>query len=312
MKIILLASGEFALPTLEILAEQRPEIELKLISQPDRSKGRGRKLTPTPATAKAVELGIETATPKSVNSPEGEQYIKDFAPDYLVLVDYGIKLSPETIALPKKAALNLHPSLLPAYRGPAPMPWALIKGEPITGVTTQLIADKIDCGHILLQEPTFILDHETLPQLAHRLGLLGATLVRRTLTEMEAGTLEPEPQDERLASKAPKLKKEDGLIDWQAPAPALFNRIRGLNPWPGTYTFLRGKRLKILAANPVSGPYLLAPGALRVENDMLLVGCGHMETLRIDKLQLAGKPARSAAEFLRGHKINSGDTFKNR
>ncbi len=312
MKIILLTSGEFALPTLEILAEQRPEIELKLISQPDRSKGRGRKLTPTPARARAVTLGIETATPKSVNSPEGQQYIKDFAPDYLVLVDYGIKLSPETIALPKKAAINLHPSLLPAYRGPAPMPWALINGEPITGVTTQLIGEKIDCGNILLQEPTFILDHETLPQLAHRLGLLGAALVRRTITEFEAETLKPKPQDERLASKAPKLKKEDGLIDWQTPAPALFNRIRGLNPWPGTYTFLRGKRIKILETSPTNSPYLLPPGAIRVENNSLLVGCGQAGTLSIDKLQIAGKPARTAAEFLRGHKIHSDDTFKSK
>jgi len=312
MRIILLASGEFAIPTIELLAGHRPEIELKLLSQPDRNKGRGRKIAPTPAKAKAIELGIDTATPKSVNSPEGQQLIKDFAPDYLVLVDYGIKLSPETIALPKATAINLHPSLLPAYRGPAPMPWALINGEPITGVTTQMIGEEIDCGNILLQEPTFILDHETLPQLASRLGLLGAPLIWRTISELEDKTLEPKPQDERLASKAPKLKKEDGLIDWQTPAPALFNRIRGLNPWPGTYTFLYGKRVKIITTSPASGTYLLPPGAIRVDNNQLLVGCGEAGTLSIDELQLAGKPVRTAAEFLRGHKIHPDDTFNNR
>lgn len=312
MKIILLASGEFALPTIELLASHRPEIELKLLSQPNRNRGRGRKIAPTPAKAKAMELGIETATPKSVNSPEGQQLIKDFAPDYLVLVDYGIKLSPETIALPQAAAINLHPSLLPAYRGPAPIPWAIINGEPITGITTQMIGEEIDCGNLLLQEPTFILDHETRPQLAQRLGLLGAPLVWRTILELKNGKLASRPQDERLASKAPKLKKEDGLIDWQTPAPALFNRIRGLNPWPGTYTFLHGKRVKIIAASPVSETYLLPPGAIRVDNNRLLAGCGQAGTLSIDKLQLAGKPARTAAEFLHGHKIHADATFNNK
>jgi methionyl-tRNA formyltransferase len=280
-----------------------------LISQPDRNKGRGRKIAPTPARAEAMKLGLETAAPKSVNSDEGQQIIAGFAPDYLVLIDYGIKLSPATISLPKAAAVNLHPSLLPAYRGPAPMPWALINGEPITGVTTQLIGEKIDCGHILMQEPTFIMDHETLPQLAQRLSLFGAPLVWKTISELENNSLEPKPQDERLASTAPKLKKEEGLIDWQLPAPALFNRVRGLNPWPGTYTFLRGKRIKILEVSPVSDTYLLPPGALHREANRLLVGCGQAGTLSIDKLQAAGKPIRTAAEFLRGHKIHAEDTF---
>jgi len=312
MRIILLASGEFAIPTLRLLADKRPEIELMLISQPDRNKGRGRKIAPTPARAEAMKLGLETATPKSVNSDEGQHIIAGYAPDYLVLIDYGIKLSPATISLPKAAAINLHPSLLPAYRGPAPMPWALINGEPITGVTTQLIGEKIDCGHILMQEPTFIMDHETLPQLAQRLSLFGAPLVWRTISELEENKLAPKPQDERLASIAPKLKKEDGLIDWQIPAPALFNRIRGLNPWPGTYTFLKGKRVKIIAVSPAKETCFLPPGALRVEDDKLLVGCGQAGTLNINELQMAGKPPRTAADFLRGHKINPDDCFSGR
>jgi methionyl-tRNA formyltransferase len=192
------------------------------------------------------------------------------------------------------------------------MPWALINGEPITGVTTQLIGEKIDCGQILLQEPTFIFDHETLPHLSQRLAQLGAPLVWRTISELEENKLEPKPQDERLASIAPKLKKEDGLIDWQTPAPALFNRIRGLNPWPGTYTFLKGKRVKIIAVSPAKETCFLPPGALRVEDDKLLVGCGQAGTLNINELQMAGKPPRTAADFLRGHKINSDDCFSSR
>jgi len=248
LKILFLGAGEFALPTLEKLASVFPRENLLVVSQPPRAKGRGRRKAATPVSDKARELGLEQITPKNINHPESQAVIRQFEPDYLVLVDFGTRLEPETIALPKKAAINLHPSLLPAFRGPAPMAWALIKGEPVTGVTTQLIGDKIDCGHILLQDPTFIRDHETLPELSRRLGRIGAPLVTDTIEGLESGELEPRPQNESLASQAPKLKKEDGLIDWNEPAANLFNRIRGLNPWPGTYTFHRGRRLKILKA----------------------------------------------------------------
>ncbi|MBN2808765.1 MAG: methionyl-tRNA formyltransferase [Deltaproteobacteria bacterium] len=309
MKILLLASGTFALPTLELLAGRRPTVELKLISQPDQGKGRGRQKTATPAKAAAAALNLEVTTPKDINAADSRQQIAAFAPDYLVLVDYGAKLSPETIALPQKAAINLHPSLLPAYRGPSPMAWALINGEPMTGVTTQLIGEKIDCGQILLQEPTFIFDHETLPQLTQRLSLLGAPLVWRTIDALENQALQPLPQDDRLASLAPGFKKEDGLINWQAPAQTIFNRIRGLNPWPGTYTFHHGKRVKILEARPLPMPALCPPGNIRLVDGQLLVGCGLSSTLKIERLQLAGKPTRSADEFLRGYKIREDDFF---
>ena len=312
MNILLLASGEFAIPTLELIAGHRPTVDLKLFSQPDQAKGRGRKKAPTPAKEMALNLGLEVETPKNINALESHQQIAKFAPDYLVLVDYGAKLSPETIALPKRAAINLHPSLLPAYRGPAPMPWALINGEPMTGVTTQLIGEKIDCGNILFQEPTFIFDHETLPQLSRRLSLLGAPLVWHTINEWEAGNVESRPQDERLASLAPKFKKEDGLINWQAPAEALFNRIRGLNPWPGTYTFHHGKRVKIIEARPVQSPHILAPGTILADTGKLLVGCGQASALSVERLQVAGKPTRNAGEFLRGYKAQENDFFGTR
>ncbi len=309
MKILFLASGKFAIPTLELLAGRRPTIDLLLFSQPNQGTGRGRKKTPTPAKEAALNLGLNVETPKDINAPESLQQITEFDPDYLILVDYGAKLSPATIALPKRAAINLHPSLLPAYRGPAPMPWALINGEPLTGVTTQLIGEKIDGGHILLQEPTFILDHETLPQLSQRLSFLGAPLVWRTITELETGTIEPRPQDERLASLAPKFKKEDGLINWQAPAEALFNRVRGLNPWPGTYTFHHGKRVKIIKTRPVQAPPIMPPGTIMVDTDKLLVGCGQASVLSIECLQVAGKPTRTASEFLHGYKARDNDFF---
>jgi methionyl-tRNA formyltransferase len=311
LKIVFLGAGEFALPTLERLAAEFPAENLLVVSQPDRARGRGRKKAATPVSLKARELGLKLLTPKNVNSPESRAAMEEFAPDYLVLVDFGTRLAPETIALPKKAAINLHPSLLPAYRGPAPMAWALIRGEPVTGVTTQLISEKIDCGSILIQDPTFIRDHETLPELSRRLSEIGAPLVIATLEGLESGELEPRPQDESLASKAPKFRKEDGLINWQDDAAAIFNRIRGLNPWPGTYTFHRGKRTKILRARPLAEPLLLppAPGELRADGERLLVGCGQNSVLEILELQPAGKPVRTAAQFIHGRQLKQPDHF---
>ncbi len=311
LKILFLGAGEFALPTLEKLAAAIPAENLLVVSQPARAKGRGRKKSPTPVSEKAGALGLEQFTPKDINSPASRAAMQDFEPDYLVLVDFGTRLAPATIALPKKAAINLHPSLLPAFRGPAPMAWALIKGEPVTGVTTQLIGEKIDCGHILLQDPTFIRDHETLPELSRRLSLIGAPLVIDTIEGLESGSLEPRPQDENLASKAPKFKKEDGLINWNENATAIFNRIRGLNPWPGTYTFHRGKRIKIIKAVPAAETPLLAPapGELRADGQRLLVGCGQNSLLEILELQPAGKPLRTAAQFLNGQQLKQSDHF---
>lgn len=309
MKILFLASGEFARPSLTMLADPNNDFELKIISQPDQGKGRGRKPGSTPIKMQALETGLEVMTPADINSPNVIEELRSFAPEVLLLIDFGVRLKQPLIELPHLAAVNLHPSLLPAYRGPAPMPWALINGEPVTGVTTQLIGDKIDCGDILLQEPTFILDHETLPQLAQRLSLLGAGLVKRTLMELAAGRLQPQPQNENLASKAPKLRKEDGLLNWNLPAGVLFNRIRGLNPWPGTYTFLRGKRVKIIAARPSSETIFLPAGQLKAVGNHLYVGCAKGSLLEIEKLQAAGKPVRAAADFLPGLRLKENETF---
>jgi len=311
LKILFLGAGDFGLPTLERLAGKKDQYELLVISQPDRGKGRGRKQTPTPIREAARQLELPVLTPKSVNLPESQAEIKAFAPDYLILIDYGIRLSPETIALPGKQAVNLHPSLLPAYRGPAPLAWALINGEPVTGVTTQLIAEKIDCGGILLQDMTFIRDHETRPELSARLALIGAELVEITLEGLETEALTPRPQDENRASRAPKLKKDDGLIDWQLPAGQIFNRIRGLAPWPGTYTFHHGRRVKIIRAEPLCDTPLLnpPPGTLIVAGEHLQVACGGNSRLEILELQPAGKPVRSAAEFLRGRRQREVDYF---
>jgi len=310
MKILFLGAGKFAIPTLELLAGEEMVSDLLVITQPDRGKGRGRKPAPTPVRETARRLGLEVLTPRDVNRPESLEAISKFAPDYLVLVDFGVRLTPETISRAKRAAINLHPSLLPAYRGPAPLAWVLLKGEPVTGVTTQLIGERIDCGHILLQEPTFIRDHETLPELSCRLSHIGAPLVIRTIREWEAGTIEPRPQNELLASKAPKLKKEDGLIDWNEPAEKIFNRIRGLNPWPGTYTFHHGKRVKILEAEPLAAElFPQPPGSIVIDGDRLTVFCGGNTRLEIKKLQPAGKPVRTAAQFIHGLKKREHDCF---
>ncbi len=311
LKLLFLGAGDFGLPTLERLAAKRKKYELLVITRPDRGKGRGRKPAPTPIREAAVHLGLPLLTPENINLPESHREIAAFTPDYLLLIDYGVRLQPETIALPRKQAINLHPSLLPAYRGPAPIAWTLIHGEPVTGVTIQLIAEKIDCGAILAQDTTFVRDHETRPELSARLSRIGAELVEITLEGLENGVLVPRPQDESRASRAPKLKKEDGLIDWCLPAGYIFNRIRGLTPWPGTYTFHRGKRIRILKAEPCRETPLLTPppGTLILENGRLEVACGDNSRLEILELQPAGKPARSAAQFLNGYRPRANDRF---
>ncbi len=312
MKIILAATGGFAIPSLEILAAKAGG-GLLVVTQPDRGRGRGRRLQPTPIKNRAREMGLETITPTELSTPDLHSRLAAHTPDFLVVVDYGRIIPPQLIDLPREAAINVHPSLLPAYRGPAPLVWCLLNGEEKTGVTTQLVAAKVDTGAILLQEEYPVPPRATLEELEMQLSRRGATLLWETIRAWQARRLIPRPQDESQASYAPMLRKSDGQLDWQQPAAALERRIRALNPRPGTYTFWQGKRLKILAAdlpaNPAAAVGSAPPGTVLVTGDSLQVVCGQDSRLQINRLQAANRPPRETAAFLRGSRLATGDRF---
>ncbi len=310
MKVILTASGTFALPSLEIMAARLTPDNLMVISQPDRRRGRGRRYHPTPIKFRALELGLSVISPEKLGKQEDMKIFSDFAADFLVVIDYGQLIPHSLITLPRQAAINLHPSLLPAYRGPAPIVWSLLQGDSVTGVTTQLLADKIDSGDILLQKKTEIKASETGTQLTERLQNLGAELVWETLEKWQEGLIKPVPQDNDKASYAPKLHKHDGLLDWNQDVHEIERRIRALNPWPGTFTFWRGKRLKILEAaiSPIVIKEVPPPGTIQVKQGQLYTACGH-GFLLISKVQPEGRRPQNAGDFLRGHHVTAGQQF---
>ena len=313
MKVIMAATGAFALPSLNIMADRLPRENLLVISQPDRRRGRGRRYYPTPVKQRATELGLSVITPEKLGNQEDLEICAGFSADFLVVIDYGQLIPSGLIVLPRQAAINLHPSLLPLYRGPAPIIWSLLRGDAITGVTTQLLADKIDCGDILLQRKIEIKPTETSVQLTKRLQNLGGELVWETLEKCQAGEIKPVPQEDEKATYAPKLSKRDGLLNWEQDAHELERRIRALNPWPGTFTFWRGKRLKILAAilSPVEVDEVPVPGTIQVDEGRLYTACGH-GFIQITEIQPEGKRPQNASDFLRGQHINSGEQFNSR
>ena len=313
MKVILAASGTFALPSLEIITARLPAENLLVISQPDRRRGRGRQYHPTPIKQRALELGLSTITPEKLGSREDMEICSKFAADFLVVIDYGQLIPHSLITIPHQASINLHPSLLPAHRGPAPITWSLLQGDEFTGVTTQLLADEIDCGDILLQKKTIIKASETSTQLTERLQNLGAGLVWETLEKWQAGLIKPQPQDNDKTSYAPKLRKRDGLLDWNRNAHELERRIRALNPWPGTFTLWRGKRLKILMArlttkNPLEP---LSPGTIWIHDHQLYAACGR-GLIQITKVQPEGRQPQDSSDFLHGYRVTTGEQFNSR
>jgi methionyl-tRNA formyltransferase len=298
MLAVFMGTPPFAVPTLEALT-QRHHVAL-VISQPDRPAGRGQKLTPPAVKAKATELRLPVYQPEKIRAPEALERLRQIAPEIIVVVGYG-QIIPQTIIdLPRYGIVNVHASLLPKYRGAAPLNWAIVNGETTTGVTTMRIEKRLDAGDMLLKRETAIGPAETAPELAARLAPLGAGLLIETLDGLAAGTIQPEKQSEAEASYAPILKREEGWIDWQRPAREIFNRIRGFDPWPGAYTGFRGKRLHIRRARPLEG-VSLAPGRVSTI-DGLRAGCGGGTGLQLEQLQIEGKPRVAAEDFARGYR----------
>jgi methionyl-tRNA formyltransferase len=295
MKLIFMGTPAFAVPTLDRLVESGHQMAA-VFTQPDRPKGRGQHDAVSPVKEAALKLGLDVHQPERVKRPEIVEQIRAMAPDAIVIVGYGQIIPKSILDIPPKGIINVHASLLPKYRGAAPIQWAIANGETRTGVTTMRINEGLDTGDMLLKWETEIGTEETAPELGARLAVAGAELAGRTMAELDQ--ISPEPQDGSQANYAPILKKEDGRIDWHRPAREILNRMRGFDPWPGTYTTLRGQKLQIWKA--AIGALKLAPGALRSIEKKLYAGCGEGESLELREVQMEGKKRMTVAAFLNG------------
>ncbi len=299
MRVVFMGTPAFAVPTLRALVEAGHEV-VSVLSQPDRPVGRGRRLTAPPVKVAALELGLDVFQPHRVKDPQAFGHLEAARADVFVVVGYGQIIPRAVIDIPLLGCVNVHASLLPKYRGAAPIHWAIVRGETTTGVTTMLIEERLDAGDMLLERETPIGPDETAVDLAARLAPMGADLAIETLAGLQDGLITPRKQNDAEATLAPILKREDGKIDWGLPAGQIFNRVRGFVPWPGSYTSFRGKRLHVHRAQPIAGDSL-GPGVIRALGDEVRVGCGEGTVLQIEEVQMEGKNRMAAADFLRGH-----------
>lgn len=305
-RIVFMGTPDFAVPTLEALHDSGHEVVL-VITQPDRPKGRGRKLTASPVKKTAERLQYPVFQPEFIKNKASLEKIEAARADFLVVIAFGHVLPPAVLEMPKFGAINTHASLLPKYRGPAPIQWAVINGESETGVTTMMMDRGLDTGDILMVAREPIGPEDTAGHLHDRLAVIGADLLIATLKAHSEGTLAPMRQDSDQASYAPLLKKRDGRINWRNPAPAIENFIRGVTPWPGAFTFHGGKRIKIFKANPLDTLSDQPPGTvLESFPDDLWIATGN-GILSIRELQGASGKRLSVADFLRGYSLAPGE-----
>ena len=286
-----------------------------VVSQPDRPVGRGRKLRRPPVASWAVEHGLEILQPERVRDPGFLSVLEERRPSLAVVVAFGQIFPKVLLDIPAHGCVNLHASLLPRWRGAAPIQAAIAAGDRTTGVTTMLMEEGLDSGPILLQEEVEIGPAETAGGLFGRLAERGAGLVVETLERLEGGNLEPRPQEHAEATKAPMLKKSDGYLDWSLTAIEVFDRLRGFTPWPGVSAEIRGERVKILWGEPIASPAALspadmAPGVfLELRDDRLVVGCGDGSRFAVERVQRPGRRAMNAGDLARGLRLEPGERF---
>ncbi|MDR3745020.1 MAG: methionyl-tRNA formyltransferase [Acidobacteriaceae bacterium] len=305
MRLIFCGTPEFAVGTLEAVIAAGHEVAL-VMTQPDRAAGRGMEMHAPPVKPAALAHGIAVVQPEKIrNNAEFRAQIEAVQADAILVVAYGRIIPPWMLELPRLGCINLHGSLLPKYRGAAPIQWAVANGDAVTGVTTMRLNEGLDTGEILLAREVVIGADETAADLFHSLASVGAELMIETLTELAAGTLVGRKQDESLATLAPILTREDGLIDFAHTAQQIYDRWRGFQPWPGAHTRLRGKKLIVhrMHVGTASG---IENGLLRVSGDEMIAGCNGSSVV-FDEVQMEGKKRMSAAEFLRGFQIKSGE-----
>ena len=303
MRLVFCGTPSFAVPTLKALVDTGHAIEL-VVTQPDRPQGRTGVVVAPPVKQVAVGAGLAVLQPEKIkNSAEFRELLETIAPDAIIVVAYGRIIPKWMIDLPLFGNINLHASLLPKYRGAAPIQWAIANGETVTGATTMRIDEGLDTGEMLLQRQMAIGADQTSEEIFPLLAEAGAVLMIETLERLAAGTIKPRRQGDGATTLAPILRREDGLVDFSRTATDIYNRWRGFQPWPGAYTSLGGKKLTLHALRPVEDAVVAGAvaGEVRVEGDALLVGCGGGTSLRILELQVEGKRRLPVAEFLRGY-----------
>lgn len=300
MRVIFMGTPEFAVPSLKVLYETQEIV--CVVTQPDRPKGRGQKLQPSPVKIFATEKNLPILQPQKIKSPEVVAELKNFCADLIVVVAFGQILSQEILDLPKFGCINVHASLLPKYRGAAPIEWCLINGEKVTGVTTIKMDAGLDTGEMLLKTEVPISEEMILPELREKLCTAGAALLSETLKNLE--TIQPVKQDDSLSNYAPMLKKDTGKIDWNKPARVIHNLTRGL--YGGAFTFFNGEKYKIWRTK-ISAAENLAAGEIKFSGKRFFVGTGE-GTLEILEIQAPNSKKIGAADFINGHNL-SGARF---
>ncbi len=305
LNIAFMGTPEFAVPSLKALLDREDEV-VAVITNPDRPKGRGQRPTPPPVKVLAEKAGVPVWQPAKVKTDDFLDQLKDLAPDLIIIVAYGKILPLAVLNIPPLGCINVHASLLPQYRGGAPINWAIANGEGLTGITTMFINEKMDEGDMLLKREEPISDDDTAGSLHDRLSPLGGEVLRETLNALKAGTLQPQKQNHEEATYAPLLKKEDGLIDWSRPARELYNFIRGMNPWPAAYTGLEQKNLRVFASKIIDNPASASPGTvIDLLPEGMAIATGQ-DGLLLTEVQLEDRKRMPAGEFLRGHPLSPG------
>ena len=308
MKLIFCGTPQFAVPTLERLIEDKHEIDL-VMTNPDEPSGRGYETKPSPVKQAAVRASLKVFQPAKLKDESTVTFLSGFQPDCIVVVAYGHIIPPWMIDLPKLGCINLHASLLPKYRGAAPIQWAIARGETVTGVTAMKIDEGLDTGDIMLKQEVPIESSDTTETLSERLSGVGAELMAETLGKLGRGEIQPQPQDHSQATLAPILKKEDGRIAWTLNGEQIGWRVRGLRPWPGAFTSFRAKNLHIWSAAPAAGQAgaEYQPGTLLPERARLRVVCGQGTLLELLEVQLEGRRRLPVRDFLNGMRPVAGE-----
>lgn len=310
LRIVFMGTPEFAVPSLQALLAADPEAVGRMVgvvTQPDRPKGRGHQLAPPPIKVLALQAGLPVLQPAKMKDPDFLEALRNWTPDVIAVTAFGRILPPAILDLPPMGCVNVHGSLLPKYRGAAPIQWAIINGETETGITTMRMDPGLDTGPMLMRETVPIHPTETAGDLAARLAPLGGCLLVETIVGLKSGTLHPVPQDHAKATLAPLLKKEDGVLNWKEAATALSNRIRGLTPWPGAYTYHGEERWQIWRAQaaPVGCAEAALGTILEITKDALRVATGK-GALLIQEIQPASGKRLSIGQYLAGHHVAVG------